>query len=53
MIMDLVKEFRFEAAHLLPNVPLGHKCRRLPVHSFRCEIAVRGEVNEEMGWFIG
>lgn len=52
MIVDLVKEFRFEAAHLLPNVPPGHKCRRLHGHSFRCEILVRGEVNEEMGWFI-
>lgn len=52
MIVDLVKEFRFEAAHLLPNVPSGHKCKRLHGHSFRCEISVRGEVNEEMGWFV-
>src|SRR5436305_15133341 len=52
MIVELVKEFRFEAAHLLPNVSEGHKCRRLHGHSFRCEVAVRGEVNQEMGWFI-
>ena len=52
MIVELVKEFRFEAAHLLPHVPLDHKCRRLHGHSFRCEVAVRGEVNEDMGWFI-
>jgi 6-pyruvoyltetrahydropterin/6-carboxytetrahydropterin synthase len=52
MIVELVKEFSFEAAHLLPNVAQGHKCRRLHGHSFRCEIAVRGAVNPEVGWFI-
>lgn len=52
MMVELVKEFRFEAAHLLPYVPAGHKCRRLHGHSFRCEVAVRGEVISEMGWFI-
>jgi len=52
MIVDLVKEFTFEAAHLLPNVPKGHKCARLHGHSFRCEIAVRGEVDPKTGWFI-
>lgn len=52
MEVELVKEFRFEAAHLLPHVPTGHKCRRLHGHSFRCEVAVRGEVDRELGWFI-
>ena len=52
MLVELIKDFRFEAAHHLPHVPQDHKCRRLHGHSFRCEIAVRGEVDEEMGWFI-
>ena len=52
VIVDLVREFRFEAAHRLPRVPREHKCYRLHGHSFRCEIAVRGEVNSETGWFI-
>ena len=30
--MEIWKEFTFEAAHLLPNVPEGHKCRRLHGH---------------------
>lgn len=52
MIVDLVKEFTFEAAHRLPNVPESHKCFRLHGHSFRCEVAVRGEVDAKTGWFI-
>lgn len=31
--------FGFEAAHWLPRLPDGHKCRRLHGHSFRVEIA--------------
>jgi 6-pyruvoyltetrahydropterin/6-carboxytetrahydropterin synthase len=52
MKVDLVREFIFEAAHTLPAAPEGHKCRRLHGHSFKCEIAVRGEVDERTGWFI-
>src|SRR5215813_2414613 len=52
MITEIVKEFTFEAAHRLPNVPEGHKCGRLHGHSFRCEIAVRGEVNPHTGWVM-
>ena len=52
MQVELVKEFRFEAAHYLPNVPEGHKCRRMHGHSFRGEVAVRGEVDPVTGWLI-
>ena len=38
-IVELVKDFRFEAAHFLPHVPQGHKCRRMHGHSFRGEVA--------------
>ena len=50
--MDVFKEFTFEAAHRLPNVPEGHKCGRLHGHSFRAAIHVRGEVGEETGWVV-
>jgi 6-pyruvoyltetrahydropterin/6-carboxytetrahydropterin synthase len=50
--MEIFKEFTFEAAHRLPNVPEGHKCRRLHGHSFRVEIHVRGEVGDETGWIV-
>jgi 6-pyruvoyltetrahydropterin/6-carboxytetrahydropterin synthase len=48
--MEIFKEFRFEAAHRLPNVPVGHKCSRLHGHSFRVEIHVRGELDTNLGW---
>jgi len=48
--MEIFKEFSFEAAHLLPNVPDGHKCKRLHGHSFRVGVHVEGEVDAELGW---
>ncbi len=50
--VELVKDFRFEAAHWLPKVPEGHKCRRMHGHSFRGEVAVRGIVDPATGWLI-
>jgi 6-pyruvoyltetrahydropterin/6-carboxytetrahydropterin synthase len=52
MNVELVKEFRFEAAHKLPEVPAGHKCARLHGHSFKFEIHVAGPVNDKTGWLI-
>ncbi|MGA7617644.1 MAG: 6-carboxytetrahydropterin synthase QueD [Thermoanaerobaculia bacterium] len=50
--VELVKDFRFEAAHYLPNLPDSHKCRRMHGHSFRGELAVRGPVDPHTGWLI-
>ena len=52
MNVRLVHEFRFEAAHLLPRVPAGHKCARLHGHSFKVELTVEGPVDPDTGWFI-
>jgi 6-pyruvoyltetrahydropterin/6-carboxytetrahydropterin synthase len=52
MKVRLVHEFRFEAAHRLPRVPIGHKCERLHGHSYRVEVAVAGPVDEKSGWLI-
>jgi 6-pyruvoyltetrahydropterin/6-carboxytetrahydropterin synthase len=48
--LDIFKEFSFEAAHRLPNVPPGHKCAQIHGHSFRLEVHVRGEVGVDSGW---
>jgi len=50
--MELSKEFTFEAAHLLPNVPAGHKCARLHGHSFRVRLHVAGPVGLATGWVM-
>lgn len=47
--MELFKEFTFEAAHRLPNVPPEHKCARLHGHSYRVELHVRGDVDPVTG----
>jgi 6-pyruvoyltetrahydropterin/6-carboxytetrahydropterin synthase len=50
--MEIYKEFYFEAAHRLPNVPEGHKCARLHGHSFQVRIIVSGDVEEDAGWVM-
>lgn len=52
MIMEIYKEFSFEAAHLLPKVPAGHKCGRLHGHSFYVKIYVRDILNTNTGWIM-
>jgi 6-pyruvoyltetrahydropterin/6-carboxytetrahydropterin synthase len=50
--MELRKTFQFEAAHLLPNLPKSHKCRRLHGHSFKVEIAISGKCHPKLGWVM-
>lgn len=50
--MQIYKDFSFEAAHLLPNVPAGHKCARLHGHSFRVRMHVEGPVGDDTGWVM-
>ncbi|MCI0401583.1 MAG: 6-carboxytetrahydropterin synthase QueD [Gammaproteobacteria bacterium] len=50
--MEIFKEFVIEAAHSLPNLPEGHKCRRLHGHSFYIAVHVSGAVNTKLGWVI-
>lgn len=50
--MQLFKVFGFESAHFLPNLPDGHKCRRMHGHSYRVEVHVEGPVAEPQGWVM-
>lgn len=52
MKTTLYKDFTFEAAHHLPNVPKGHKCGRLHGHSFVVRLEITGEVDKHTGWII-
>jgi len=50
--VEIFKEFRFEAAHRLPNLPADHKCSRLHGHSFHVAVHVAGDVDPHSGWVI-
>ena len=52
MKTKIYKDFTFEAAHYLPNVPNGHKCGRLHGHSYHVRLHLSGEVDNAYGWFI-
>jgi 6-pyruvoyltetrahydropterin/6-carboxytetrahydropterin synthase len=47
---EISRAFRFEAAHSLPGLPDGHKCRRLHGHSFRVEVWVGDDNLLPEGW---
>lgn len=47
---EIYREFSFEAAHRLPNVPEGHKCARLHGHSYKVEVHVTGPIGDHSGW---
>ncbi len=50
--MLIFKAFTFDAAHYLPAVPEGHKCRNLHGHTYRIKLFLEGPVDEEMGWVL-
>jgi 6-pyruvoyltetrahydropterin/6-carboxytetrahydropterin synthase len=52
MKVRLAKRFRFDAAHFLPHVPEGHRCRRLHGHSFEIEVEIEGPMDPERGWVM-
>jgi 6-pyruvoyltetrahydropterin/6-carboxytetrahydropterin synthase len=49
MIATLSRDYTFEAAHWLPLVPEGHKCKAVHGHSYRVTVLVRGPVGT-LGW---
>lgn len=50
--MRIFREFSFQAAHSLPNVPPGHKCARLHGHSYRVEVHIEGLVDGHSGMIM-
>lgn len=42
-MITISREYRFEAAHFLPYVPDGHKCKKMHGHSYRIVITVIGK----------
>ena len=52
MEAELIRTFKFAAAHSLPNTPPGHKCGQMHGHSYRVDIHVIGKVDKNTGWVI-
>jgi 6-pyruvoyltetrahydropterin/6-carboxytetrahydropterin synthase len=42
-VITIAKRFDFDAAHWLPNVPDGHKCKWMHGHTYSVEIVCTGE----------
>ncbi len=50
--MKIGCRFTFQAAHRLPNVPDGHKCKRLHGHTYLLDIEIEGPVDPTVGWVL-
>lgn len=50
--MIVFKQFRFEAAHSLPQLPDGHKCKRPHGHSYCVEIGIDAPLCPETGFVV-
>ena len=50
--MIIFKNFHFDSAHFLPNVPDEHKCKEIHGHTYRMTLYFEGELDEQFGWVI-
>lgn len=48
----ITRRYHFEAAHFLPGVPEGHKCKRMHGHNYELEITISGTENPVTGFII-
>lgn len=51
-MIEVSKDFEFEAAHSLPHLPSTHKCHRLHGHSYKVRVICEGALDPDMGWVI-
>ncbi len=51
-MIEIYKEFTFDAAHFLPNVPEGHKCKRMHGHTYKIRVVLEGDLDPQTGWLI-
>lgn len=47
MMTSIARTFTFEAAHMLPHVPAGHRCGRMHGHSWSATVEVSGYVGAD------
>ena len=49
-MFTITKEFAFEAAHQLPEMPDGHQCKRPHGHSYRVIVELKNDVLDRFGF---
>ncbi|MFZ1703958.1 MAG: 6-carboxytetrahydropterin synthase QueD [Saprospiraceae bacterium] len=50
--MKIFKNFTFDSAHFLPNVPIGHKCKNIHGHTYRLKVELEGDLIPELEWVV-
>lgn len=51
-MITIFRQFSFDSAHFLPNVPEGHKCKHMHGHTYRMLVYLTGETDAELGWVM-
>lgn len=50
--MEIFKQFTFDSAHFLPNVPQEHKCRNMHGHTYHLTVFFRARLHHELAWVM-
>ena len=50
--MRIMRVYRIEVAHWLPNLPDTHKCSRLHRHEYKITLTLAGELDKHFGWVM-
>lgn len=48
----ITRRYHFEAAHFLPKVAEGHRCKRMHGHNYELEVTVGGKEIDETGFVL-
>lgn len=51
-MLSIFLEYSIDAAHWLPNVPVGHKCGNMHGHRYDVRIELGGEPDPTNGWIL-
>lgn len=52
MSYTISKQFEFAAAHHLPLLPVGHKCKRTHGHNYVVEVILSSDVLDKFGFVV-
>ena len=50
--MEIFREFTFDSAHRLENLPEGHKCANIHGHTYRLRVYLGGPLAPVIGWIV-